>query len=370
MKRAVALALLAAATGCVVAVDQSEVGKPCPCSDVYECDQTTRTCRKPTACSPRFRVEGFHAKWTTPETIRWDWEPMGAAADHSAYRLVVGQNPDEVASGSGAVVVFDSTINPELGDYDVPDQNGFDLVSFTITDGLSHETDFYGRLEVEDALGCTFSSAVVQARTQPAPTHAIPIFEEQISGYASPCGLAPNPGCGIDGSACLRCSAQDQGLGKCLWDVDNPYTSDIENGWESLYLVEQFDFEAIDADAFTSGRAFLELHIGLRSPTPLYYSEIDFITRGPDCVDGLGVCDYYIDLCLTEGDWHTMRGLHIRPRVEGYDKLQIPLVQFMSDETGSFTRERLVSSLQSGLRLGGSFLYATEVDIDGIAVRW
>ncbi len=369
MKRALAF-LVAASAGCLISAETSEEGKPCPCSEAYECDQTKGTCRTPVSCSPRFSVEGFHAKWTTPETIRWDWMPIGQAADHFGYRLIIGRSPDEVASGSGNVTVFDARINPELGGYDIPDQNGFNLVSFTISDGLTPATDFYGRLEVKDSLGCTFSSEVVKATTQPAPTQSISIFDEQLRGYASPCALAPSPGCGVDGSACLRCSADESELGRCLWDVDNPYTTDVENGWESLHFVEHFDFSAVDREALASGRAFLELYVGLRSPTPVYYTEIDFITRGDDCIDGLGVCDYYIDLCLTQGDWHTMRGLFIRPRSDGFDKLQVPLVQFLSDETGPLTHERLASPLQSGLRLAASFLDATELDIDRITVRW
>ncbi|NUO50541.1 MAG: hypothetical protein HOV80_16925 [Polyangiaceae bacterium] len=368
MKRAVAL-LVAAAGGCVVAGETSEVGKPCPCSETYECDQTTGTCRVPVSCSPQFSVQDFHAKWTTPESIRWDWVPLGDAAYHSSYRVIVGRNLDDVASGTGDVMVFDARINPELGGYDIPDQSGFELVSFTTTDGLSPATDFYGRLEVRDSAGCTFSTEPVKATTQPAPTHSVAIFDEELSGYASPCGMTPTLGCGLDGSACLKCSAQDSGLGRCIWDVDNPNTSDNENGWDNLYFVSQLDLAELDADAFASGRAFLELEIGVRSSTPVYYSEVDFIMRGEGCVDELGVCADYIDECLVEGKWFRRGGLIIRPRAEGYDKLQIPLSQFAND-LGPMTRDRFVSPLLSGLRLGASFLYATEVDIDSITVRW
>jgi hypothetical protein len=368
LSRALAV-LAAAAAGCVVAGETSEVGKPCPCSEAYECDQTTHRCRLP-VCISQFSVQDFHAKWTTPETIRWDWVPVGKAADHFGYRVIVGRNPDEVASVPGDAVVFDARINSELGGYDIPDQNGFNLVSFTTTDGLTPSTDYYGRLVVTDSLGCEFSSPVVQARTQPAPTHSIAIFDEELSGYASPCGLAPAPGCGEGGGACLKCSAQDLGFGKCIWDVDNPGTFDNENGWDNLYFVNELDFSSVDSAAFASGQAFLELQIGVRSSTPVYYSEVDFMMRGEGCADLLGECAYYIDACLVEGEWFSKRGLIIRSRAEGYDKLQIPLTQFTSDELGPMTREHLVSPLLNGLRMGASFLYATEVDIDSITVRW
>jgi hypothetical protein len=268
---------------------------------------------------------------------------MGNESDFTAYELVVAKSEKDAVGASGSARVFDATVNPELGFYIVPQEMGAFEVSFTISDDLepfrpSDDNRYYAQLRTHDVAGCVHVTSVAQATTKLAPFNWIPIFDEVLDYELFGSPLTLEPGCGIDGSKCLRCRALS-----CL-DVPDP--------WDNMKLTGSIDLSTVSDNAITSGQAYLELSVAVVSDTPVFYSEVA-LTRGPTD---------------SQASWKVER-VHIRAAgTPNYQTMQFPLNSMLHQNQG-FTHADLATPLTQ-FRLGAEFINATDVYLDHIGVGW
>ncbi len=328
---------------CTVSVQVEAEGKPCPCPADYACE--SGSCRRTAAtCSPSVRAEDFKPTWSTPESIRWDWVPVGAEASFSTYELVIAGSEDDAQSASGSAVVFDASVNPELGFYILPHETDLFEVTYTITDALtpfnpSQANRYYAMLKTRDVNGCTHETPIVEGTTKLAPVSRVTIFDDTLMSELWGAPLLVASGCGVDGSECLRCSA-----GTCLGQ---------SGPWNLLRLVGAIDLSAVTPNALNTGQAYLELSISVVSETPVFYSEIGV---------GKDSAPLVVDV------WDFVRA-HLRATtVRTYQKIQVPLVALMFN--GAPLSPEVLATPLTGFRIGAAFLGASDVYLDAVSVNW
>lgn len=136
-------------------------------------------------CTPRARVSGLHAAWSTPNFIRWAWEVDEGTTDTlQEFRLELANSEAELLAGDVRVVT--RVDNPELGFLELPGTMGADPVVATVVDELMPDTDYAARLLAIDDFGCTHATAIAFEHTPPPPVGDITIFADTLPGYVLP----------------------------------------------------------------------------------------------------------------------------------------------------------------------------------------
>jgi hypothetical protein len=142
-------------------------GKLGPCIEGYVELPTGRCCR------PIHRPTDFRAAWTTPNAIRFEWEP-DAQADPLALASyeIRFEAPDERT--------VDSTENPELQQYFLGRTgSGTDPVDATIVGELVPDRDYRAHLVARDRSGCAFESEALTAQTSRLLVSEISIYSDE-----------------------------------------------------------------------------------------------------------------------------------------------------------------------------------------------
>lgn len=163
-------------------------------------------------CSPRVRVSGLHAAWSTPNQIRWAWAVDAGTTDTlQEFRLELGADAAALLRGDAAVRSVTRSDNPELGFLALPGTTGDDPVRATVVDGLNPDTDYAARLLAIDDFGCTSTTAVAFERTPPPPVADDVVFADVLSGYTLPHNLVvvDDPTRAYGGTSFLEYRPQD-----------------------------------------------------------------------------------------------------------------------------------------------------------------
>lgn len=345
--------VIALIAGCVVDVEPSGVGKPCPCDEDSTCRK--RTCVPALgSCDAAIQLsespgEAFRPVWWAPEAIRWEWTVTGDPRDFGSYELFLGPTAASVAPGSAEAQVVDASGNRELGFLIPPNPWGGAVVTATTTDGLEpfdpllpDAGRYFARLEVRDKNGCPFTSDVVSRDTQRARVCPRIVFDETPIDGTLPGAARVEPGCGLNGSACLVCSAADGCLAPGGLFLSLPHV-------DALSSVTPSDFE--------SGRAMLELSVAVESTEPLFYAEVGIVTE-----DDQGDC----------GETWSFSQLFLRASdTPAWQKIQIPLSALHSAQSGqTLEHEEVIASTWCALHFRAQPGVATEIRFDRVAGCW
>jgi hypothetical protein len=202
-----------------------------------------------TPCTPAITFQNFKAVWATPESIRWEWDPLApvAAKDQfKTYELEV-TTPDETPK------LYEGTTNPELGVYVQPNL-GVDFTNATTTAGLTPGKLYTGVLRAIDTQGCAFMSALASApRTTLPKGGSFEMYAENQPAGSYPQGAsAVTTGCRT---------------GKCLRSPDCVGNTCFFNlRWSQTALAAP-----MSAGEFVD--AYFEFYVKSNSATPLWWSE-------------------------------------------------------------------------------------------------
>ncbi len=378
MRSIAPLALCGLLQGCVLQPVDLD-GKACPCASGWVCDGATQTCRTASAgatssstgdppasdssttsdpasstsgraasssgdeATSRFDVLAFSADWSTPESIHWTWEVVGAEADFHAWEIWIATDEDALTSGRD-VQVFDGTTNPELDRFVLKNTQGVDPVVGALTRGLLPGTEYFARLVVFDTAGGRTESPNVGVRsTNAAPTEEVVIFADdplQSGGYPLPAcftrsEVAPHAGT-HDFAVQLGCTADEATCGR-----PDPSVVDC---WENLRL-QQLSIPLVGLGGGDLSDAFLEFHISIEAP---------------EATEGHG--------------WWSMAGIHLEDRNFAYAPLTIPA-------SGEYHRFQLPLSVLgvtlrdlpsplSRVYVGSTWQNGSQLRVDEIRVRW
>jgi len=356
------LGLLAAAallwTGCTIDdVDLSD--KPCPCAGGYQCvadrcvpegasvdagdadggatdgGPTTDAGGEPGA----FEVTNLRSDWTTPNVIHWRWDRSGEASDFGELRLVVAESMEDVLAESGTAVVFDSSVNPELGVYLLLRTGTPDPVVQTLTDGHEPATRYHARLTALDSAGRRRVSNVATATTAPAPIDELVLFSDDAPpGYPLPDTIDRVTDAPFAGTHHLRYehASCPSGADAC-WEAVR---------WQRMNL---------DPPAFSEGTfattAYLELALAHDSPTPPYWTELWMF---------LG----------SEGDYTGWLFAPFTARNDdAYQVIQVPL-RVLETSAGVPLTYADTRNPVDQFRVGGLWEVGTTVRVDEVRIRW
>lgn len=254
--------LLIALTGCTVSpVDLS--AKRCPCAEPFICDEAADRCVAADGCDPTVRADDFRAEWATSNVIRWQWSPVGEAADFVRYELEIAEDPSDLGTDAARIIGPDE--NPELGGWVLPrvgDAN--EIVDHTLTYDHVPETTYVGRLLVTDSSFCTFRSPMAAITTTLDPPEAIVLYD----------GPRPDPGFPLPGDLQIV----DEGGAMVTEHVPSRDTECIESGegvcsqnirWAGL------DVSASDISAGELANvALLEVDVDNATDTASFYSRV------------------------------------------------------------------------------------------------
>ena len=335
-------------------------GKSCPCpSPAWRCDEATQLCAANTGtsgggsssssagsttgssmssgassggggCTPLITPSKLRVGWATPNAIRWMWDSAGTVDQFNTYRLVVGTSKASVESESGATI-FTGVENPELGLLNLVHTSGIDPVTATITDGLTPNTKYFGKLVAVDSGGCEYATAVLSATTSVAPTGDLPLFVDSLlSNKVLPETIAVAE-C-TTGSPCLT------------------YTSECDAEllcYENLRLelnVAGSDIQAAMSAGDFANVAYLEMRVAADSSAASYWSEFR----------------------LKTDDWYHIDAQTIRTNGE-FRTYQVPLRALSSSVALSY------ASFAAGIHevcVGGGWTNGSHVWIDDIHLKW
>lgn len=358
MNRRLALALVAIFLGATILgcaqKDASIEGRPCPCpTSGFTCDSVCNVCVSVDVapgticgdsgvggssgssgaggiagmggnCTPKITFSDFHAVWTTPESIRWEWTPdqeVAAIDSFQSYEL-------ELTSDDNVVVTFDSSTNPELGVYAQP--NGApDLTYSSVTRDLTR-SEYTARLRAIDTSGCASESQVVFAPAMPIPKGgALDVYGDQ-----PPAGSTLDASEVTDGSGCRTGS-------RCLVSAD-PGAGFCNIRWEMTTAA---------TPTFTAGeftQAYLEFWMRSTETTPHYWA------------------DGWLE---TVGGAFWISATYAAPADGNYHKFQIPLRWLTNDAQVQLAYDDVSSGITS-VNLFGSACGQGSIWIDDAYVRW
>jgi hypothetical protein len=361
-RRMLLVSCVVAGSACVVGdIDLS--GRACPCVEGWICDASTDTCRRPdelwgttteasgsasTSGSPAvgaFEILELAADWSTPNAIHWTWTVQGEAVDFHAWEIRVATSIEELDAGGG--LLFDGSINPELGRFTLKNTGDEEPVTATITDGLGPATEYFARLFVLDTAGGRSVSPNVAVRSTSMPA----VDGEAIFADASPFppGVARPEGCYVlTDSAPAIGSTLHYELHSFCDAAATPGCIEVADGepecWENLRLQDM----SVPISGLTTGDfpdAYLELYIAIEAP--------------PGVV-GHG---WWSELSVDAGDAIWMYpGLTIRADGE-YRRYQLPLTAF------GLTAQSF-ASLAQGVRVGSTWASGSRIRVDEVFIRW
>ncbi len=290
-----------------------------------------------------FEVVAFSADWSTPSSVHWIWELAGDEADFRAYEVWVATSPEALEQGD--VVIFDRTVNPELGRYSLANTSGVDLVVGTISDGLQPSTEYYGQLHVLDtAGGQTVSSNVAVRPTTAEPTSSRTLFADDdpfSAGFGLPecmqrTDVAPSEGT-HHFELLVACSAQEMSVCE---EVTEPAAECFEN-----LRLQNLELPEANIGGGDFADAFLELDVAIVPP------------------DDSPAHGWWGDISIQHGaGWPGAQGITLR--ADGaYRRYQIPLSQMgLTPET--------FDGFVGGVRVGSQWRHGSVVRFDEVRLRW
>jgi len=331
--------------------DVDYTGKTCapeaPCPSGYRCTGGVCARRGPDDpdCDPLIAPSNFRVGWTTPSTIRWEWDadPNRTVDQFQGYTITVAESEDALASGEGAVE-FTLDQNPELGTYVLLYTNGGDLVQASITDGHLDSRTYFGRLTALDSAGCPFVSETLTALTRPkSVVDPIVLFSEipRPGATSETLALGDDPGGAASGEAYYEWVAS----------CDAPDTQ----CWQNLRLeglaIAPSEIPLNEADF--EGSAFLEMRVATNNAADLYWASVALVLDGCEAVDE---CLYAIEPYTFRADG-AYRTLQLPLRALGYGKPPL-------------TYQVLATRGIAGFWVGGWWSVGSWVRVDEVVIRW
>jgi hypothetical protein len=338
----VLITLVAMSSGCAIdALDYA--GKSCPCYEGWTCE--CGQCVQANDCAPRITATGFRVGWTTPNTIRWEWDPDPAASaeEFQRYEVCVG-TADPEGEESGTTKVWTAADNAELGGLGLSHVGGpFDPVRATVTDGLVDETSYWGQLRAFDNAGCSWASPVVTALTEvepkdqneavlfrdvllgdPFPVPDVHLVADAALAYRGSAYLGYDPACNDPMPSCQCCESAR--VGGMMADISGV---------------------AFDVDK----TAFLELAVA--TPEPSAWSTVYFALLNN------GVEEFW-----------RFEPYSLSPAADGsYRVLQIPLSALSNDNSETLTQADIALPL-SQFAINGNWALDGHLRIDEVRIRW
>jgi hypothetical protein len=276
-------------------------------------------------CTPAITFQGFKAAWATPESIRWEWEPLSPATAKDLFKTY----EIEVTTPGETPRVFDGSTNPELGAYVQPN-SGLDFTSATTTSGLTPGKLYSGVLRAIDTQDCAFASPVTSApkTTQPKGGSFELYAENQPAGAVPLDASVVTAGCRA--GECLRSS--DCTTADCFFNLR----------WSNTTLSAP-----ITAGEFVD--AYMEFYVKSDSAAPLWW------------------CGSRLQLGATEFWYFNPYSVAADDQ---YHKIQIPLRWFQTSvaelDYSTFTSQ----SLTDVSFIGGSPTVGTHIWVDDAYLRW
>jgi hypothetical protein len=329
-------ALALALQGCSIDAVNYQ-GKTCPCGEGgYRCNDATGLCEPAPSGGCGVVPTNFRVGWTTPNTIRWQWDAAPAVDDFGAYRLLLAPSAELLEAGE-QLTVFDATRNPELGEPYLRGNTGIDPVNATITDGLEPDTTYHGRLATMDNAGCEHLGPILAATTSFSPSSRLALFDDEIpaGGYTLPESLVVGPG--PNGSPCLGYTSA------CASGEDSCY--------ENLRLQQDVDGAAIAAQMTES--AFMTLA----------YLELDVATDSPVSATSWGLVRLSSSEVLSVDQQTFSGGGSMRT-------YQIPLRALGAGHGTPLSYGDLTTAGLKEVGIGNSWSDGSQVWLDRIALRW
>jgi hypothetical protein len=344
------LALVASSAACSVD-DIDHSGKSCnakePCPGDYAC--TNDTC-----CLPKFRAQDFAVVWKTPNALRLGWAPSGEKQSFVQYVLVLAKTSAELAEAEAQALrgeddgpagsIRTAADNPELGQYELRQSSGEDVVAATIADQLEPGTEYRVRLLAFDDAGCVSSSSVAVARTAQLSDFSFSLFDDgpHPSGVARPIDLA---------NIVMDVALAFEGDAYVYWPGWPDDGSVADGAYENVGVTELNASLDIEFPALDFSTAYLEVALALEGPPLAAWGEARFVL-GPEG----GSCDPI--------QAFTVSAIAFRPGGE-YSLLQVPLEHFQGLELGALETRQLCE-----VSFGRSFALTEAVRVDAIRLRW
>ncbi len=336
--------------GCVIddiPIEGKACGPEAPCPDGLSCIKSACT-----NAPPAFTVAEFRPLWTTPNTVRWSWQPQGDEADFGQYKVVMGISDDELEvaralalAGEEGPGVWTLKENPELGLYTFV--NADNLVTATTTDALEPNAEYRAQLLTYDTAANVHTSATAVAVTSQFALNSVPIFDD-----ANPNGTPRNgpktPSPTFEDNAALA------------------YEGSLYLYWPGFAIAPANSFDhiglrtiATDANKFDVAfdGAFLEIALAIdgESVTPWARLRIGFGTPA--------------DACTGQGFYDVSP---IAFRADGaYQLLQVPLAAFLEqDGTMPLTATDIETRSICEVSLARRWAVGESLRIDAISLRW
>lgn len=339
-----ALAATLAVAGCTIDAPDF-AAKQCPCAPGYVCDAAQDVCVPGPASgnggnAGAVTLASFQAIWTTPQSIRWRWEPGGDESAFSRYELWTATSTEALLAGEGTV--WTATENPELGVYRLPHTGLGDVVIATTTDGHEPLTEIFAQLIATDTQQRSSVSNVASASTTLEAYQSVPLYVDWLGSgdYLVPPDEAliseADP---YAGEACIAYPHDcDTGVGTCPTYVGiNGLNADLHSPMST-------------GDFATT--AYLELAIAHDSPAPSFWSTIRIRIGSGETLRHLG----YAPFTIRAGD---------------YRLYQVPLrvLRHPFEDGAPLT----FADLQDGLfevATDGDWGHGATIRIDEVSVKW
>jgi hypothetical protein len=339
----VALAVGAALLGAGCTVEAPDLaGKHCPCAPDWTCDQPTNVCVRVSggvgggAGAGAIVPTSLRAVWTTPESIRWEWDAIGPDDAFLRYELITALDEADLGDPPGpSARVWTPDDNPELAAFRLPHTGGADQVVATTTDGHQPFTQYVARLTAIDTQQRSAVSNVASGRTTIAPIAARELFVDDVpaGAYLTPDAAELSAEGAYAGSGCIRfvASCGDE-LGGCF---------------EQIGPTRDVDVSAMSLGDFTS-TAYVEFFAAHDSAASSFWSQVRLQV-------GTGASlRYYLFPALTV-------------RTGEYRRYQVPLRALGVDE---LLEHADLADGVGQLTVGGTWDDGAVVRIDEARLRW
>jgi hypothetical protein len=342
--RALALAMPLLGSACMV--DAPDLaGKQCPCAAGWSCDPSTNLCFD--VGDGAIVPTSLRAVWTTPESIRWEWDASGPDGAFLRYELVTATDVADLGDPPGpSARVWTPDDNPELGAFRRPRTIGDDQVLATTTDEHEFFTEYVARLTAIDTQQRRAISNVASGRTTSDADVERALFVDELPAGAElwPYGEAEVSTDGAsEGSACMRyvaeCGGEDAG---CFVQVHVTGTGGTLVDLSQLY------------PGPFGGSAFVELAVAHDSDAPSFWSQVRFRVGGDD---SKGYFEFGELTVPNDGEYH---------------RYQVPLralLGFDAEPRPPFEHADLAEGLYQ-FSVGGNWSDGATVRIDEARLRW
>jgi hypothetical protein len=303
-------------------------------------------------CSPRFAVGELVVAWKTPNTFRLTWgPPTDAKDDFVKYVVVIGKTDAELRDAeqtarAGPVVssqtIRASDVNPELGQYELRQSSGFDVVASTIVDQLEPGTEYRTKLLAFDSSGCASQTETVVARTEQDSSFGYVVFDD-----------APHPG------------GEPRPFGSAPFATDpaQAFVGDVYVSWPGSGVEGEYELVGIqglgatlsqDYSSLDFSTAFLEAAVSIEGNPVASWGEARLLL-GP----ASGGCDGISSFQFSPYAFRSG---------SEYSVIQIPLSSLSDGNV--LTMEDLSSRTLCEVSLGQTFASGQGVRIDQVRLRW